>query len=348
MNTNKGRNPLLDIVKAVAMILVILGHAIQLGSGLGNMTALNLWIERFLLSFHMPLFMLVSGYLFYFSMQRHSTTEIFRKRLLMCGIPILTMAVIRHIRFHTKHMDTFITAFPADLFESLWFLWAVLVITAIMIVARKIGNDHWAVYLIAIAATLALPDTLTLRRCVFLLPTFWIGYEFAKRRAIFTPPTCINNTKTCIIGTVALLVVFALMLRDFSFEDTIYTSRYSLLGSEDIWKDLGRDFYRLAIGLTGSILTIIFVKFLLQKKWLSGTPMQILSSIGRSTLGLYIFQELIFLVLYPVFQHYYKGEWWMINSLFSFVLVFGSAYWLTVFAKKNRVLRFLFLGDTTK
>lgn len=188
-NSNiKGRNELLDIVKAVAILLVIFGHAVQFGSGLDIEQALNLRTERFILSFHMSLFMLVSGYLFYYSLQRHSATDIQKKRLLTCGIPILTVAVIHHILLHVNHMETFISSFPADLFGSLWFLWAILVITAIMVVARKIGNDHWAAYIAAIATTLALPDTLNIRLYVFLLPTFCVGYVFAKTRVKITPP----------------------------------------------------------------------------------------------------------------------------------------------------------------
>lgn len=70
------RNQLLDVAKGVAIILVVWGHALQQYSGLDNHTALNSWVERFLISFHMPLFMLISGYLFYFSLQRHTESEI--------------------------------------------------------------------------------------------------------------------------------------------------------------------------------------------------------------------------------------------------------------------------------
>lgn len=61
------RNSYLDIAKSLGIILVVIGHCIQYGSG-------SLYFEKelyfynilfkFIYSFHMPLFMLISGYLF--------------------------------------------------------------------------------------------------------------------------------------------------------------------------------------------------------------------------------------------------------------------------------------------
>lgn len=70
MNINDSinkRNDYIDFVKSVAIILVVIGHCIQCGSG-------SLYFEeqlyfdnilfRVIYSFHMPLFMLLSGFLF--------------------------------------------------------------------------------------------------------------------------------------------------------------------------------------------------------------------------------------------------------------------------------------------
>jgi len=64
------RNNTIDIIKAVAIILVCIGHSIQFGSGF-NILSEEIFFDnicfKIIYSFHMPLFMLISGYLFYFS-----------------------------------------------------------------------------------------------------------------------------------------------------------------------------------------------------------------------------------------------------------------------------------------
>lgn len=61
------RSEYLDFVKGTAIILVELGHCVQWGSGAAFLSS-GLFFEdglfRFIYSFHMPLFMLVSGYVF--------------------------------------------------------------------------------------------------------------------------------------------------------------------------------------------------------------------------------------------------------------------------------------------
>lgn len=60
----------LDIIKGIAIILVVMGHCIQYGSGNDYYTSALFFEEnifKFIYSFHMPLFMLISGYVFGFS-----------------------------------------------------------------------------------------------------------------------------------------------------------------------------------------------------------------------------------------------------------------------------------------
>lgn len=181
---NQKRNQLLDAVKGVAIILVVLGHAIQQYAGLDNRSALDLGFERFIVSFHMPLFVLVSGYLFYFSLQRHSELDIVKKRIKMFTLPILTMAVIKHLRGNIYHFEltSFVTDFPTSLFNSLWFFWAMIIITMFVCIVHKFFKNHWAGYLAAVAVTLTLPNVYPLRAYVHLLPVFLLGYAAASDR----------------------------------------------------------------------------------------------------------------------------------------------------------------------
>lgn len=67
MNMKKSRDPFWDAAKGVAIVLVAFGHAIQYGSGrdfLWGSLYFNQRVFQFIYSFHMPLFMLISGYFF--------------------------------------------------------------------------------------------------------------------------------------------------------------------------------------------------------------------------------------------------------------------------------------------
>ena len=69
---NYKRKIFLDEIKGLAMILTVFGHAIQNGSGAEfyeNQLYFDNSMFKFIYSFHMPLFMLVSGYLFSYSIK---------------------------------------------------------------------------------------------------------------------------------------------------------------------------------------------------------------------------------------------------------------------------------------
>lgn len=72
---NIKRNNTIDYIKAVAAIIMVLAHSIQCGSGenfYSNGMVLDNVLSKYIMSINMPLFMLVSGYLFFFSVKRHS------------------------------------------------------------------------------------------------------------------------------------------------------------------------------------------------------------------------------------------------------------------------------------
>lgn len=68
----KDRNLYLDILKAICIVFVIVGHCIQFGSG-NEYYLEEAYFENpmfiFIYSFHMPLFALISGYLFSYSLR---------------------------------------------------------------------------------------------------------------------------------------------------------------------------------------------------------------------------------------------------------------------------------------
>ncbi|WP_075428910.1 acyltransferase family protein [Selenomonas sp. GACV-9] len=92
----KKRDAYLDIVKGIAIIAVVVGHCIQFGSGAEFMQGDFFYndVFRFIYSWHMPLFMLVSGYLFSFSVRRHDWRALIISRFKQLVLPMLSWAIL--------------------------------------------------------------------------------------------------------------------------------------------------------------------------------------------------------------------------------------------------------------
>lgn len=64
------RNHNIDIIKGIAIYCVLWGHCIQCMAG--DVDFFNIKAITFIYSFHMPLFALISGYLFFRTSQKRT------------------------------------------------------------------------------------------------------------------------------------------------------------------------------------------------------------------------------------------------------------------------------------
>ena len=69
----------LNFLKGLAIFLMIWGHCIQICIPQG-MDYFENTVFKIIYSFHMPLFMLISGYLFYYSSQKRNLSELLKHR----------------------------------------------------------------------------------------------------------------------------------------------------------------------------------------------------------------------------------------------------------------------------
>ena len=149
----KERNPYLDILKAVTIILVIIGHAIQYGSGLEYLTYGAFLYNKvfiFIYSFHMPLFMLISGYLLAISTREKTFKDSLISKVKQLLIPLGCWSVITLIVECIKiplgvstHTFGFVWIFQtllASFIGGPWFLWALWWCSLTIIIGKKIFN----------------------------------------------------------------------------------------------------------------------------------------------------------------------------------------------------------------
>ena len=90
------RDTTLDIAKGLLIILVVLGHAIQYSFGTEYTQSREFFsniVFKTIYSFHMPLFMLISGYLFHNSNKKDFKTLMVSK-LIAIGIPMISTPLL--------------------------------------------------------------------------------------------------------------------------------------------------------------------------------------------------------------------------------------------------------------
>ena len=349
-NTRK-RDDTIDAIKAFAIICVVIAHCIQYGSG-QTVLLKELYFEdglfRFICSFHMPLFMLVSGYLFSYSLQRGTFKAILGKRLRTLILPVLSWAVVvLGIKILSVYVNEGHFMGVKDLFSDLlftffhhqWFLWAIFWCSMIVMINRLLFKDSLLFYSLFLILTLFLPNKHNMALYGFMYPYFVIGYLYNKDWK--------DRVKPYSDGILPVILSWALFITLLLFYDRdsfIYTSGYCILKDGTIsWRHLGIDVYRFLIGLTGSI-AIIGVVRLLYARCKSVRFKNAVSFIGMNTLGIYIISGVVFN------DHLLKTTTLGLSGindgivLLETIVVIAGCLALSWMIKKIKILNLLLLG----
>jgi len=174
----------LNVVRGTAVFLMIWGHCIQY-CAMGSFDVFENTVFKFIYSFHMPLFMLISGYLFFFSFQKRSLKELLVHRTQGMLQPIV-MASIFNVAL--RQLANLFLGAPASFLDgvllwdlySFWFLWCVLSGSIAVTLACKTTENTLLqmLYLILGTAIVALFREMHLH--IFMYPYFVAGFLFGK------------------------------------------------------------------------------------------------------------------------------------------------------------------------
>ena len=173
-------NQKLSEVKGLAIILMIVGHVIQILTP--DFYDNKLFVIIY--SFHMPLLMFISGYFFNISLQKYSFKEILIKKLKHILIPILFWSTpffihsfIKLFNSGTLSLPDLLSAFFHSYF-GLWFLWSVLFNSCFVCFINKILKDKLIFHVLSIFLCLIIPFGAPY---LFMFICFGIGYFLAKK-----------------------------------------------------------------------------------------------------------------------------------------------------------------------
>lgn len=338
------RNPKIDFIRAFAIITVVIGHSIQYGSG-STYNYFEDYIFKFIYSFHMPLFMLISGYLFYQTVNRHNFLANMISRCTSLLIPIIMWNTVNFIVYIYEkgagepHTFRYILrAYWFAILENSWFLWALFYCSFVVLIVNCFFNDNVIVYLIGLILTFITPDSYYLFLYKFMYPYFIIGYFYHKHSDNVKEKSHTSFESWRLLG--AFMVIFIILLYFYNINSYIYTTRYTLIGKE-IMSQLVVDVYRFAIGLFGSVFMILLL--LKIYKISSDNVIEAFSIVGTNSLGIYMISGFIYGYVLPCLTVEFSTVNYAMVMLESIVILVLSLL-ISLCLKKINCINLLFLG----
>ena len=288
INRNNTNQRLLayDAMKCFAIFLVIWGHCI---GELSSCDVADRSMYRIIYSFHMPLFMMISGYFAYSSMAM-SPFVFFKKKFQNLIYPCLVAGFIIWIiiesthSFHYQNDDVSIVALLTDFywFADFWFLKSCFICycLAFLGIKSKLKKTYWIVI------------TLLLSQCIapffvsFLYPCFLLGMEIR-----------INEGLKKLINQYSWAIVTCFVFMLFCYSSEAWAKSHGIpneLTNADIhvWYELiFYRLFRLLIGIVGALaIYVIFLRLFKREK--KCHLYEILADWGRYTLEVYILQNI--------------------------------------------------------
>ena len=154
MEKDKGKILWVDCTKGIGIILVVMAHVI---SGINNNIfkqedSIYFYIYNVISSFHMPLFFIISGFLYKHTQRKKiQYIEFVKKKLISLGIPYLTFNLIYFVcglftnddKYNFKNL-IWILVKPISHF---WFIYALLIIFLIMPILENMCKQNLKVLL---------------------------------------------------------------------------------------------------------------------------------------------------------------------------------------------------------
>ncbi len=332
------RNIRLDLIKAVAIILVVVGHAIQYCCGneyTESLAFYDNWLFKIIYSFHMPAFMCVSGWLFARSVAKYNMGSLIRSKALSLLVPIFVWGTLHYIstKVLLRHETPNLSNWWMIVGGGIWFLWALVYNMIVVMLVHRIFKDHIAVYTLIYVALFFVPNSWGCANYIFMYTYFAGMYLLAKHKFDFTP---LRTYKAMAITA----LTYILMLAFYSRNSYIYESGYYIFGGcNSPLIQLGIDVYRTTIGFVGSLFVYQLIALGEQ------TCLKRIISIGVNSLGIYIMSDFAFSfirkknVLLSLGIHNDVA----LIVLYS-ILVVAITYLLTIIIKKISVLKTLLLG----
>ena len=319
----------LDIVKLFTIYLVILGHVIAM---MKNGYVVGERLYSLIYSFHMPLFILLSGYFVSSKFNKTPLISIIAKKAKQLILPAITCAVIC-LLYQFIVRDN--VAIGAEIIGNSWFLKTLFVYYIFFSLLKRLPFNDWILCMASCMLLFIIP------KCSFLqinllFPYFWGGYMMRKYNIL---EKISFSWKFALLFIVLFVVLYSIQ-RYWGIPNYIEINVHSLQSK------LHLILFRYLVAFSGCLAAILLISTI-YKRCEKNEITSKCAKYGQWTLGVYLLQTILVVNIFPdTIAWYVKSEWLLdliIAPLLSLVFLIVCLY-LIYLISKNKTLDFLFFG----
>ena len=275
-----------DVVKGTAIFLMLWGHCIQY-CALEDVHYSQDMVYKIIYTFHMPIFMLVSGYLFFYSFRKRNLPDLLEHRIRGMIQPIVMATFLNNILLQVPiyALSGRVNVLFGGLFQgvgySLWFLWAVLYCSIVVGFCCKMTERTGLQIVLTVLGAFVILLVPQWNMTLFMYPYFVAGFFCGKFR---------NSAMKCYkVLRYAALILFPVMVafyqkKHYIYVTPMYSEELGLTASLEI------ALYRWAIGFVGSIVMLSVMEALVrigERVPVAGNWLRKISGLGRNSLQIY-------------------------------------------------------------
>ena len=294
----------LDYLKAFAIYLVIYGHLLcdYADEQASSPVCITIY------SFHMALFMSLSGYFFQSSLKK-SFTEVLKSKAVQLLIPLIAWDIIKTLVYAALNPDT-ATAIVEHYIRKggplhgFWYLKTLFILYIANYLIYKVVKRDWVAAIASCTIFLILPD---MNFTSIMCPFFWLGYFIHSQKGLF------DNKFTILFSIATIIVILGFVWK----QEYAYNQ-----------KDNSPDIYllRFAIGSAASI--VLFKLFEGISPYIEKIDYKnIITKIGGCTLGIYCIHMFFYMdifwgnTLHICGNELYIALWGLVILMLCFLIV---------------------------
>ncbi|MDU1889527.1 MAG: acyltransferase family protein [Dysgonomonas sp.] len=328
----KQRNLYADFLKGILIISVVIGHCIQYLQCENDFSLFwNHFLFKTIYTFHMPLFMGISGYFAYFSIAKHSIKSYAISRIKYLLLPLVAWCLISVLitGLNTEmSAAAFLGKFVYAVDHYYWFIWAIIYSSMMICVMQKWSIDKpWILLVLSVLIMFASTSHLSLNIGREYFIYFALGYMLGSHDLSKYYQFCRKY-----IYLIAVLFVVCYIIWD----PNLYFSPFTIEG----WLTY---LFRVFSGLVASVLFLV-VMYLLYGKIKERPAISYLSGIGQETLGIYLMQDLLITAYKVWIMPHVSLPLPEISYIVLALLMTGLCYLMIHLLKQNKATGFVLLG----
>lgn len=341
MNTNKlyKYSPRLvefDIIKGIAIFLVIWGHSILHFSSSARSNVVYITIS----AFHMPLFMMIAGF---FSSKALTLPfkNLFKRKFYQLIWPCITFGIFflfidysinyfRDVSFHNS---------ISYLYSALWFLKSTFLCFIITWIGLRISRNK---IVLAVPLLIIISQCIPIFKISWMLPFFVLGFLTSTRYYIIQ-----KYARVLFFCSVISFIICFWVMHSFANVDGSALQEYKAQLMNGNFKSISiimwKQFERVILGFLGSLSVITGIT-LFKDKLKNLSFVNALSKYGQDTLGIYIMQSLLLEILLSRLIVLDEVNIW----IFSFIIcpllslmIMDICYKLVIWIKETKTLNFI-------